>query len=173
MIPLATGMTNRDRSLICAGLTAALLAGCAGASDRYPSLAYREAERVADQVTPAAPPAVAPVATDEQIGSIAQRARGTHETFLREQGEALRLVRASRGLAPDSNARSRAEVGLAVLTSLHGQTALAMADLDALEVRAATTFAPTDGIGVAQGQVASFLSEQGEMLDSLRSEMDL
>ena len=166
-------MMCRDQSIVCAGFAALLLAGCAGASDAYPSLAVRDAERAAGGASPASPaplPAAA-VASDEEIGSIARRARQTHQTFLRDQSAALAVVRAASGQGYDTSARARAEVALAGLDSLHGQTAMALAELDALEAASIATLAPTDGIAIAQTQVGSFLSEQAELLDSLQREL--
>ena len=161
------------QTLPVATLCALLLAGCAGASDAYPSLAIRDAERVSGKFTPVEPdsPPTPPVASDQDIGSIALRARETHTQFMSEEQSARSTVRAARGQSMESSARSRAEVSLASLISLRGQTALAMAELDALQAEAAATFAPTDGIAVAQTQVASFLSEQNEVIDSLLSEL--
>lgn len=161
------------QTLAVVPLAALLLAGCAGSSDKYPSLAIRDAERVSGSFTPSEPeaPPVPPVASDQDLGSIAARARETHTRFMSEQEGAQGIVRAARGQSMESNARARAEVSLASLTSLRGQTQLAMAELDALQAEAATTFAPTDGIAVAQTQVASFLSEQNDILDSLMGEL--
>lgn len=157
-----------------AGFATLLLAGCAGSSDAYPSLAIRDAERVTGSFTPSEPesPPPPPVASDEDVGAIADRARETHSRFMSERPGALAAVRTARGLGVESNARALAEVRLAVLSSLRGQTQLAMAELDSLQAKAATTFAPTGSIAVAQSQVAAFLSEQDEAIDSLMTELE-
>ncbi|WP_299191869.1 hypothetical protein [uncultured Erythrobacter sp.] len=162
------------RSCILIAASSAILAACAGDSSKYPSLAIRDAERVSGEfstVAPADAAPAAPVASDQEIGSIAARARATHQLFLGEQSGALGLVREARGGGIESNERARAETALSVLTSLRSDTQLAMAELDTLEARVASTFAPTDAIAVAQIQVASFLSEQDEILDALLAEL--
>ena len=162
------------RPITIALSASALVAGCAGDSGKYPSLAIRDAERVSGEFSPAPPAApdpVAPVASNQEIGSIAARARETHRTFLSEQPAALQLAKAARGAGVESNDRSRAEVALSVLTTLRSETQLAMADLDVLEARAAGSFAPTDGIAAAQIQIASLLAEQDEMLSAVIAEL--
>ncbi|AWW74225.1 hypothetical protein CD351_07255 [Erythrobacter sp. KY5] len=149
------------------------LAGCAGDSGRYPSLAIRDAERTTGQFTPAQPTTPAATATIDRtaIGAALESARTAHERFLAEQPAALTLARSASGRGDGSDVRSRALVAVASLSSLRGQTATALADLDRLEVEAATSFAATDDIRTAQSYVARLAQEQDDILESLSEVM--
>lgn len=153
--------------------TAITLAGCAGSSDKYPSLAIRDAERVTGQFTPSAPEAepVAPVVSRQVTADIIGRAYGLRQRFDAAETNAAQLVRAARGAGPESDSWAQALVALAELTSIRGQTAIVLADLDDLESKAATSFAPTDNIRAAQIQVAHLVKEQDAALDSLSAQL--
>ena len=73
----------------------------------------------------------------------------------------------ARGRGIESNVRQRALVAFADLTTLRSDTAIAMGNLDLLKAEAATTFAPTEDIELAQAEVATLLAEQDEALDAL------
>ncbi len=166
-------MTHTIRTLTFSACSAALLAGCVGASDKYPSLAIRDAERQTGQFIPAAPqqlPAPSP-ATFEQLRGFVERARTAHQQFTAEQPAALRLARAARGSGVEDDRRARALVAVAALTSLHGQTSLALTDLDQLEFLAASEFEATDDIKAAQILVGQMIQEQDAALDSFDAAM--
>lgn len=150
-------------------LAVLLLSGCAGSSDRYPSLAIRDAERVAGQFMPIAPdqPPVPPVVSAQGLAEIVAKAAEMHRQFVANEPGATRLVEAARGTGSESDARSRALVALADLTSLRGQTAIALASLDDLETEAASTLAPLAEIRAAQTEVVLLVTEQDAVIDSL------
>lgn len=164
-------MTKNFRTLILSGFASLVLAGCASSSGKYPSLAQRDAERAIGQI-PAENPGEAPVTsaqTFEQLRGFVEKAQVAHQRFAAEQPSALRLARASRGSSIENSTRARALVAVASLTSLHGQTSLALSDLDQLEFSAATAFEATGDIKAAQILVGQMISEQDAALDSLAS----
>ena len=90
--------------------------------------------------------------------------------FTAQKDEVNALIQASNGLGPEDARRARALIGYAELTSLRGQTALALSDLDQLEASAATQFKRTKDISDLQASIQQMLAQQDEALDSL-SEM--
>lgn len=166
-------MTNALRNIFCSVFAATLLAGCTGGGDKYPSLAVRDSERATGQFTTASPvqsPSVAPVASIQDVAAIVAIARESHRKFLSAQPRAIQLAQARRGLGVESDAHSRALVAWADLTSLRGQTAIALGNLDGLAARAATTFAPKEDITAAQAEIALLVNEQDAALDSIAAE---
>ncbi len=166
-------MTIEPKAVLLPILSCVLIAGCAGSGDKYPSLATRDAERIAGEFRPTQPPAPPPqpVASAGEIENLVAAARSAHDRFLSDQRGAEQLVRAASGLGIESDARAQAEVALAGLTTLRSETYRALGDLDRLEVEAATTFAPIDEIEAAQTQVTSLVRIQTEVIGSLQREM--
>jgi hypothetical protein len=150
-------------------LLAFALGGCASADGRYPSLAVRDAERAQGTLDPSPPIEAEVVGTTDMNALLAplDRAQEAHAKFAAQQDEVTALALASRGVGPEDDRRSRALVGLAALTSLRGQTALALADLDQLEIAAATEFKRTKEIRDLQATIRQLIAEQDTTLDSL------
>ncbi|EAQ29528.1 hypothetical protein NAP1_02110 [Erythrobacter sp. NAP1] len=166
-------MKSYSCKFVLTGTAVLTLAACAGDSDRYPSLAIRDAERASGQFTPVQTPAPAAITPADRasIGAALEQARSTHEQFMAQQPAALSLARSASGRGNDSDVRSRALVAVASLSSLRGQTAIALADLDRMEVEAATSFAAIEDIRTAQSYVARLAMEQDEMLETLSEVM--
>jgi hypothetical protein len=140
----------------------ASLAGCASPASDYPSLAIRDAERIAGTLAPAqpgpyVPPPPAPAVLG-QLDALAQSARAAHEAFLAEAPRATAAVENARRAAVGSENWARAEVALASLTSARSRTMEPLADLDRLLVDAAVegnALAPIAATrDVVEGQVA-------------------
>ena len=150
-------------------LAAASLAGCATSSDRYPSLAVREAERMTGTFTPVEPPAPFAVApeTVRRVEDLVAAASTLHQNFTTKVPAARGLASRASGNGAESDLRSRALLALAELASLRNQTATTLADLDRLEAEAATALGATGPISESQAAVAMMLGEQQEALDSL------
>lgn len=151
-----------------------VLQGCASSSDRYPSLALRDAERMSTADTAAAP---APQAVrtlpldDEQIRTIDQaveHAQAQHEIFLQDLPEAVKTIEAAQGKGPSDNAWAAAQVALADLASLHGESTGALSDLDALMAQAITQSADTEAISTARERVENIILEQKRAISQLR-----
>ena len=149
-----------------------VISGCAAPDGRYPSLAVRDAERVSGEFTPQAQPTGVPVVQPDsgRIDTAIASAKQANIKFLSQSDEVSALVAASRGTGQESDVRARALVGVASLTSLRGQTAGALSQLDALEAQAATSFAETGAIRDAQATVVRMLSAQDQILETLTGE---
>ena len=162
-------MTKPPLPLYLSALIAFALAGCASADGRYPSLAVRDAERAQGTLSPSPPdePFVIGVTDAEALFAPHTKASETHALFNEQLGDVTELVRASSGLGPEDDRRARALVGLASLTSLRGQTALALSDLDQLEAAAATQFKRTNEINDLQASIQKMIAQQDAALDSL------
>ncbi|MFU7527939.1 hypothetical protein [Qipengyuania sp. ASV99] len=163
-------MTKAILPILTSGLVAALLAGCAQSSDKYPSLAIRPAERVGAPMTAPTPAPTTSAQAFERIKAAAEAARAVHQQFIARQPDALRRAQAARGLGMDDNRRAAAEIALSDLKSLHGQTALSLSDLDRLEFESASTFAATNDINAAQALVGEILSRQTALMDAVAKE---
>ena len=166
-------MVEFTRFSFAAPLAALLLVGCAGDPGRYPSLATRDAERAVGQFAPASPtqPAPSNSADRASIGAALDQARSSHAQFLEDQPIALGLAQAVVSASDTSDARSRALIALAGLTSLRGRTVGALADLDQMEAEAASELRAADKIRTAQTYVKGLVSEQTVMLDVVAQEM--
>ncbi len=150
-----------------------LVSACAGSSDRYPSLAIRDAERVEGVLTPVAPDPepVAPVASPADIAALIEEAQAAHARFLAALPGARNLVAAASGAGIDSNTRQRALLALADLTSLRSDTTRSLASLDRLEAEARTGFAPAAAIARAQTEIVEMVEAEDSALDSLAARL--
>lgn len=159
----------------CITVSCALaLSACAAEAGKYPSLAIRDAERVSGQFTPSPPSSplpAEPVASPSDLSAILERAYGLQRQFDTAEPGAQVFVRAAQVDGALDGARSRALVAVAELTSLRGQTALILSDLDQLEIEASTRFAPTETIRAAQADVATIISAQDAAIDALGEEL--
>ena len=153
-------------------LSASLLAGCVGSSDRYPSLATRDAERAAGTFQPvnpvAATPAPASTATLSRVEQLLEDARLAHTEFLDATPSARTDVEAAIATGPEDNAWSIAQVSLADLDSHRSLAAIALSDLDLLYADATLEFSDREQIDDARSHVAAILSEEDATLDELR-----
>ncbi len=165
-------MTKATRTLIISSLASAVLTGCTANNDKYPSLAVRDAELLTGQAAPTKPVEVPTTSaqTFEQLRGFVEQARNAHQQFMAAQPGALRLAQASRNVSMENDTRASALIAIAHLTSLHGQTTLALSDLDQLEFYAATAFDATGDIKAAQILVGEMINEQESALDSLTEE---
>ncbi len=157
------------RNLCLCALSSALITGCAGSSDLYPSLAVRDAERASGQNGPVspAPPSPITVADRTRIGDLLEQARLSHQAFEAAQPRATQLARAAGGIESDS--RARALVAIAGLSTLRGQTTIALASLDQLSAQAASQFTMTEEIDRAQSQVEAMVRAQDNALTSIEA----
>jgi hypothetical protein len=131
------------RSLPLLALGAALLAGCAQPSTRYPSLLPRaneglnftEPERQVPQLTP-------DPALDARIGTLTATIVSTDRDFQAAAKEAEAKVARARGMAAGSSPWLDAQTALSVLDGLRSRTAVTLADMDQLRIERAQTGAP-------------------------------
>jgi hypothetical protein len=165
-------MQKPPTSFTLSVLLAFALGGCASADGRYPSLAVRDAERAQGTLNPSPPsqPSAIGITDLDALMAPLDRARDADAKFAAQKDEVNALIAASSGLGPEDDRRARALIGYAELTSLRGQTALALSDLDQLETSSATQFKRTKDINDLQTSIQRMIAQQDETLDSL-SEM--
>lgn len=153
----------------------ALLAGCAGDSGRYPSLAIRNFERVEGQFVvgggiPSLPaPAPPGPATIAQVGSLLEQANLAHGDFLGSVSATERLLAAAKGQGPESNAWAEGQIALAVLDTKRSLLVTRLADLDLLLADASLAYEQLGEIEAARSAVAALAAEEDRILGELIS----
>ncbi len=155
-------------------LLPALLAGCASAPNDYPSLATRDAERMAGRFEPPQPYVPPPPlpATLGQLGALEHAADAAHAAFLAEAPRARTVVQAARGAAAGSEAWARAEVALASLISARSATTVPLADLDRLAVDAAVDGRQTAPIIAVRDAVEAQVAAEDATIAQLKAVLD-
>lgn len=148
------------------------LGGCASTSDRYPSLAIRETERIhssAQTAEPAPPPAPVQPSADltQRLGQLRTQANQAHQAFLGAAPRTRSLVNAARGSATASDAWISAQVSLSQLEITRRQTISAMADLDKLLLQTELQGGAIDAVAETQGQVGALLNEENALMRQL------
>lgn len=152
-----------------------LLGACASGSDKYPSLAIRDAERVSgsfdvDPVTPP-PPAPAPPSAEllARLGTLQADAEAAHRAFMSAAPGAERLARLAAGSSVGSDRWASAQVALADLDSARSQAAIALGELDMLHIDSTLALEREDAIERTRGQVLALLAEEDAILERLRA----
>jgi hypothetical protein len=148
-----------------------LLAGCATASDEYPSLAIRDAERVTGTLEPAAPtpyvPPPTPAAVVDRLDQLAAEAASAHQAFLAEAPAARSVIAAASGAEFGSDSWARASVALAGLESARSRAMIALADLDRLMVDAAVEGGELERIVAVRNSVTAQVDQQNATIEGL------
>jgi hypothetical protein len=140
-------MMNLRRTNLALLPLIAMLPACAGSDSRYPSLAMRPFETAPSPVVAEpAPAANRPLADSAQLSALLDRALAADREFTGQQTAATALARDAAGQPVESNSRARALVAMADLAAKRGVTSAVLADLDALVVGSATSFAPAQDI---------------------------
>ncbi|PXA84866.1 hypothetical protein DMC47_39650, partial [Nostoc sp. 3335mG] len=113
-------------------LLTAALAGCAGQSGTYPSLAPRPIEQLslAEPNRPAPPAAVADPAAVARYAPLIEQARKADTDFRRVLEEERPALAKGRGAGQGSDAWLAAQVSLSRIETARGPVAKALADLD-------------------------------------------
>jgi hypothetical protein len=113
-------------------LLVAALAGCAGQSGTYPSLAPRAIEQVslAEPSRPEPPAAVADPAAVERYAPVIKQARKADAAFRRVLEQERPALAKGRGAAEGSDAWLASQVSLSRIETARGPVAKALADLD-------------------------------------------
>lgn len=148
------------------------LTACATpASEDYPSLAIRDAERVTGQLdAPAAPPYVPPATPAEvldRLDQLVSLATVAHDMFLAEADRTRRMVSTANGAAVASDRWADAQVALAELESARSLAMVALADLDRLYVDASVEAEETARIAAAREDVIAMVEAENTVIDSL------
>jgi len=163
------------RPLAAALLLSGLLAGCvAGPSGDFPSLAVRDAERLAGTLRPVQPYVAPPPgpATLQQLGALESEAGEAHAAFLAEASRASSIVEAARGADSGSEAWARAEVALASLAAARSRTMVPLADLDGLHVAAAVEGQSLDSIAAARDAAEAQVAAEDAAIARLKDVLD-
>lgn len=171
-------MTSQKHAfLLAATVLPVLLAGCASDSAGYPSLARRDAERIAESPpeTPASPSATLPPdrAVLARLDVLVAQAKTAHDKFRARRGRAETLVRAASGAPVASESWSVATVALADIESARSDAMVALADIDAIDVatRLEGTPATATVVKAARDNVTALVGEQDAVLARLRARM--
>lgn len=157
--------------------TAPALAACATATDRYPSLAIRDVERVEGRFDAiAVPPVAVPVVAvpqggplSERLAALASEGNAAHRAFTAAQPRAARLADAAAGAAIGSDAWASAQVALADLDAARSRTAIALADLDTLMIARAVQAEDLAAIETVRQQVLTQIEAEDAVLARLRA----
>lgn len=161
------------RTLVPLAGLAAILSGCASGSDRFPSLALRDFERVegsfgaSDSSASELRPAPLGVSQAQEVAQALSEARSRHRRFLELVGPARAKVAAATGTGPEDRRWGLAQVEIAELDSRRAGTAALLADLDRLYADASLSFAERGQIEQARGEVGAMLDQQGRVLEEL------
>lgn len=155
-----------------------ILSGCAGSSDRYPSLAIRDVERIQGQFEPMQTdaellrPAPAPEGQAAILKSLVGQANDAHRAFLAAAPRARDLIAQIGAVGPESNSWAEAQVALADLDSHRSLAAIALGDLDLLYSGASTEFVERTEIDAARDNVLTWIAEEDAILADLRARAD-
>ena len=165
---------NSRRIAILALLPWLVLGGCAGSSDRYPSLSVRDFERTPDATVEqtSLTPQPASEETGRLVAGALAAAEDAHQAFIAASTETDRIVGAAAGLGVEDNAWSAAQIALAELDSMRGTTAVALGDLDQLFSNATLDFVDRDGIAEVRDKVAGLIAQEDQTLERLRNQLD-
>lgn len=156
-------------------LLALALSACASTSDRYPSLAIRDAERVQGSFEPdtaaTPPPALAPPSADllARLSELRSEAASAHGEFLSIVPRAQRLVASAGGVGSDSWAS--AQVALASLDGARSKAAVPLGDLDVLFIDATLAAEQREAIGEVRAEVLRLIEAEDETLARLRGRL--
>lgn len=168
--------------LACAVSASLLLSACASPGD-YPSLARRDAERIAGSAEPATPEPVAPAPAAPDAGLLARleaieaRARTADARLRQQRPRAETLVAAASGAARGSESWSVATVALSGLESARSDAMLALAEVDALHAAervARPNEQSGDGLAIAasRGRVLEIVAGQDGIIAALAARMN-
>jgi alkylhydroperoxidase family enzyme len=115
-------------------------------------------------------PPSAPLDT-ARIAALQQSAEDAFARFTRQQPAAAALVARARGQSAESDARARALVALADLTTFRSATFVPLGELDALAADAAADFGETAPIAAAQARVLAMIAQQDASLGAMWGEL--
>lgn len=154
----------------------ALLGGSLGAcaaSDKYPSLAIRDAERATGTLQPPAAAAYTPppAAVLDRLDQLAAEAASAHQAFLAEAPQARSTVAAARGADVGAESWARAQVALAGLEASRSRAMIALADLDRLYVDAAVDGTDLARITATRDRVAAQVDEQNATIEAMQGSL--
>ncbi len=164
---------HSSRYAIVSPVLAVLLAGCATDSDRHPSLAIRDFERVQGTFEVASgedgiePPIPASATSIEQVAQLLSQARQAHLSFLEFAPEAERQLAAAQGLSPDDNQWAESQLAFAELDTKRSQVAIMLGDLDLMFADTSLSYQELSEIEAAREEVRKLVAEEDSILREL------
>lgn len=164
-----------NHACLIAALGLSLGACATTPSEEYPSLAIRDAERVAGTLQPVAPapyvPPPTPTAVVDRLEQLSGEAASANQAFLAEAPRARSAVAAARGAQVGAESWSVAQVAVAGLESARSRAMIALADLDRLYVDAAVGGEELTRIDAVRDRVAAQVGEQDATIAGLLGEL--
>lgn len=157
--------------LIMAGVS---LGGCAGASDKYASLAMRDFEKADPAQYESDDTVVAPSISTEGLAvvrGLVANAQSAHQRFMSAAPGARQAVNAAIGAGVTENRWASAQVALADLDSLRSQAAIPLGDLDRIFVEASVELAEAEEVSSARQEVVSMIEQEDRLLADLRGKL--
>ncbi|WP_394731140.1 hypothetical protein [Altererythrobacter sp. GH1-8] len=162
-------------------ITTVLLAvsACAASSERYPSLAIRDVERISGVFEPVEPggetlrPTTAPAGQANQLQALVAQANSAHTAFMAAVPATRAAIDGIGAKVPGDKSWTDAQVALAELDSQRSIAAIALGDLDLLYANASVDFAEREAISEAREQVISSIILEDTILAELRGRADL
>lgn len=166
---IGTAQRNGIASLIAA----VMLGGCAANSDRYPSLAIRDFERVQGtfevegEAEEFDPPAPADQSSIRRASELVAEARIAHQDFIELAPLASEQLTATTSLGPDDNAWVDSQLTLADLDSKRSKVAILLGNLDLMFADASLSYQELAEIDEARETVRQLVSKEDEILSNL------
>ena len=151
-----------------------LAGGCASQPGNYPSLAIRDPELAARNMTapePPPPPAPPPRATLDRLGPLAAEARAAHAAFANAAETARARVNAANGALSGTENWSVAQVALADLASRRSTAMIALADLDLLYNDAAIAGESVAEIAPVRDEIVALMAEEDRIVAGLAGQL--
>ncbi|MEM6909861.1 MAG: hypothetical protein AAF494_14410 [Pseudomonadota bacterium] len=159
-------------------LLAMSLVACAGDSERYPSLAVRDVERLNGEFSTSAPASMPaelpePISQTRSVDALMASAEISHAKFMAAVPNARAMLNRAQSSAGNQQPNPDTLVALSKLAALRGETAIALSELDLLAADTAMRFETASQVEAARMQVLTFVSEQDRTLNRLWSERAL
>lgn len=159
------------RSLLPLAVSAALLAGCAHTSTRYPSLLPRATENAdfSEPKRPVPPPGT-DAELDSRIAALVEAIDAADRDFTAAARDADAKIARARGAAPGTSAWLDAQSALSALDGLHARASVALADLDKLAIdRGAAGLAPYSALDTAITRAGARVAAQEDRARTLEA----
>jgi hypothetical protein len=160
---------------IAATVIALMLTGCATNTDRYPSLAIRDFERVQGTFAVSGedvgiePPAPASEASIKEAAEMVSLARSAHQSFIGLMPDVERQLGAARGLGPDDDEWAKGQLAYAELTTKRSELAVVLGNLDLMFADASRSYQELAEIEEAREVVQQLVAEEDLVLGKLNA----
>lgn len=152
-----------------------IISGCAGDSERYPSLAIRPVENQPSLRDTSARIEPAPLDADTKarIEQWRAEAESRHRRFLERLPKVRQSLRSAQGESPESNRWTDGVVVFSDLASLRSRNAIVLADLDVELAKAVIGLKRRETIDEARAQVEEWVAIEDKLLDQLEQSLPI